>query len=77
MITAEEARKQSIAHQKEQIDNLKNIEREINNAIAQGKFYTTVSCLSDVAKAALKDLGYELEYYRGDSMIDARWAIRW
>ena len=75
MITAEEARKQSIEVLKS--TELGEIEEQINSAIQRGYFSITVSHLSDATKQVLVELGYKIDWYKGDHQLDDCWEICW
>ena len=75
MITAEEARKQSIEVLKS--NELSEIEKQINSAIQHGYFSITVSHLSDATKNELEKLGYKIDWYKGDYQLEDSWDICW
>lgn len=79
MITAEEARKQTIAVVKS--TELSEIEEQVKDAIQRGEFAITVIALSKHTIDALKELGYTVECEvanPNDRYNDCNgWTISW
>ena len=75
MITANEAKIRSEAIRKE--NQLKEVEKKIENAVAKGKSSIVVAYLSDAAMEELRLLGYEVKFFPGNLMTDDEYYIGW
>ena len=75
MISATQAKLRSEAIRKE--NQLKEVEKKIEDAIAKGKFSIVMAYLSEATIYELKSLGYEVKFYPGSLMTDDEYYICW
>lgn len=75
MITAAEARIKSDVVRKD--NQLREVEKRINEAIAKGKTTIIMTYLSDITMEELRALGYEVKFYPGNIICDDEYYVSW